>query len=139
MELNRADMKLLVETGYSSIMRHTGAEIGPIFAALDVWLPDNTAGPVGQALELAVQGSFDEADDLLTKAIAERPTGKGEAKAILALVKAMRRDMPAVEKIAAELEGQDTSAARMTKLIVDEDPDLTDAAGSQEPAHAATG
>jgi len=139
MQLNRADMKLLVEAGYSGVMRNIDSDVTPIFDALDEWLPENTAGPVGLALQMMITGRYGEADALLTTAMMERSEGKSEASAILAMCKSLQNDMPAAEQIARDLEGEGSSAEVLAAIVVSDDADFENAAGSQEPAHAATG
>ncbi len=146
MKIDYADMKLLIETGYSGVLRNVDTDVTPIFEALDIWLPDNGAGAVGLAMQKMIAGEYAEAETLLDEIIAHKPEGKSEAKAIKAMCKALQADMIAAEKLHKELEGEGNSAEALAELIVDEnahekyedDEDQNDV-GSQEPAHAAAG
>ena len=146
MKIDYADMKLLIETGYSGVLRNVETDVTPIFEALDIWLPDNGAGAVGLAMQKMVAGDYFGAETLLDNIIASKPEGKSEAKAIKAMCKALQSDMVAAEKLHRELEGEGSSAAALAELIVDEnahekyeEQQEQNDAGSQEPAHAAAG
>lgn len=110
LEINRADMKLLTECGYSGIMRNIAADVAPIFEALETWMPDQAAGPIGIAMQSMVAGDFEVASERLTALIASDANGKAEARAILAMCKALQKDMPEAERLAGELKGQGGSA-----------------------------
>jgi len=146
MKIDYADMKLMIEAGYSGVLRNVETDVTPIFEALDIWLPDNGAGAVGLAMQKMVAGDYFGAEVLLDEIIANKPEGKSEAKAIKAMCKALQADMVAAEKLHKELEGEGSSAEALAELIVDEtahekyedDEDQNDV-GSQEPAHAAAG
>lgn len=146
MKIDYADMKLLIETGYSGVLRNVETDVTPIFEALDIWLPDNGAGAVGLAMQKMVAGDYFGAETLLDNIIANKPEGKSEAKAIKAMCKALQSDMVAAEKLHRELEGEGSSAEALAELIVDEnahekyeEQQEQNDAGSQEPAHAAAG
>lgn len=116
--IDRADMKLLTECGYSAILRNVAADPVPIFDALVTWMPEQGAGSIGHAMHEMVQGRFVEADDILSTLIASDRTGRDEARAILALVRTLRDDAGSAEALAGELEGQGGSAEFFTKLLV---------------------
>lgn len=146
MKIDYADMKLLIEAGYSGVLRNVDTDVTPIFEALDIWLPDNGAGAVGLAMQKMVAGDYFGAEALLDNIIANKPEGKSEAKAIKAMCKALQSDMVAAEKLHSELEGEGSSAEALAELVVDEnahekyeDQEEQNDAGSQEPAHAAAG
>lgn len=118
MDIDRADMKLLIETGYSAVLRNLDADATAIFEAIDTWMPDYSAGRIGTALQTMVAGKFDEADEILNALIATKKHGKGEARAMLALCKALKDEWVMAEELAEELEGDGTSAETFTRLLV---------------------
>ncbi len=122
MELNRADMKLLTEAGYSGILRNIDTDVAPIFEALETWLPEHGAGLIGQALQSLVAGDFARADATLQSVIDSKPQGKSEARSILALCKALQNDHVAAERLAQELKGEGSSAEEFARLLT-EGPD----------------
>jgi hypothetical protein len=119
MDLNRADMKLLIETGYSCTMRGIPADSGAIFEAIDTWMPDYAAGPIGKALRLIVAGDFEMADAILAQAIASRREGRAEARSIRALCKALRDEWAAAAELAEELSGEGGHAEAFAQGLVD--------------------
>ena len=124
MEINRADMKLLIETGYSSVVRNLDVDATPIFEALDTWMPDYAAGKIGTSLQMMIAGQFDDADMLLHDLIKTKKHGKSEARAMLAMCKALKEEWAAAEKLAQELEGEGSSAETFTRVLVHgPDPD----------------
>jgi|GEM_PF-3679749 len=146
MKIDYADMKLLIEAGYSGVLRNIDTDVTPIFEALDTWLPDNGAGAVGLAMQQMVEGEYFTAEKLLDDIIANKAEGKSEAKAIKAMCKALQSDMVAAEKLHKELEGEGSHAEALAELVVDEnaheryeDNEEQTESGSQEPAQAATG
>ena len=118
MEINRADMKLLIELGYSNVLRNLDADPAPIFQAIDTWMPEYAAGRIGIALQTMVAGHFDEADDILAELIRTKPHGKSEARAMQALCKALKDEWEQAEKLAEELEGDGSSAETFSRLLV---------------------
>ena len=82
MEINRADMKLLTEAGYSGILRNISTDLTPIFEALETWMPDHAAGTIGLALQALVRGEFAHADEMLSAVVSSRKEGRAEARAI---------------------------------------------------------
>lgn len=116
--IDRADMKLLTECGYSAILRNITTDPSPIFDALVAWMPEQGAGPIGHAMRQMVQGNFAEADDILSALISSDSTGRNEARAILALVRTLRDDTTSAQALAGELEGQGGSAEFFTKLLI---------------------
>ena len=146
MKIDYADMKLMIEAGYSGVLRNIDTDVTPIFEALDIWLPDNGAGAVGLALQEMIAGEYSDAEKRLDDIIANKSEGVSEAKAIKAMCAALQQDMVAAEKLHKELEGEGSSAEALVELIVDEnahekyeDDEEQNAVGSQEPAHAAAG
>ena len=119
MEINRADMKLLTEAGYSGILRNIPTDLTPIFDALEMWLPEHAAGTIGLSLQALVRGDFARADEMLTAVVSSQREGRAEARAILALCKALQNDEAAAEAIASELKGQGGSAEAFATLLVD--------------------
>ena len=128
MELNRADMKLLTECGYSGILRNIDTTLTPIFEALDTWMPEQSAGPIGLALEAMVDGDFRKADEILTALLSTRRKGRNEARAILAMCKALQKDTNSAEQLAADLKGTGGSAEAFATLMV-----RNEAHGTQDP------
>lgn len=118
MDINRADMKLLIETGYSSVLRNLDVDATPIFDAIDTWMPDYAAGRIGTALQHMIAGRFDEADRLLNALVATKTHGRGEARAMLALCKALKNEWEQAGHLAEELEGEGSSAETFTRLLV---------------------
>ncbi|MEM8693414.1 MAG: hypothetical protein AAGG57_16205 [Pseudomonadota bacterium] len=123
MEINRADMKLLTECGYSGILRNIDVTLTPIFEALEAWMPDQSAGPIGLALEAMVDGDYRSADDILTGLLTTKRNGRDEARAILAMCKALQKDTNSAEELASELEGQGGSAETFASLLVGKETD----------------
>ncbi len=118
MDIDRADMKLLIETGYSSVLRNLDADATAIFEAIDTWMPDYAAGQIGTALQSMVAGQFEDADVILNTLVATKKHGKGEARAMLALCKALKDEWEQAEELAGELEGDGSSAETFTRLLV---------------------
>lgn len=131
MEINRADMKLLTECGYSGILRNIDADLTPIFEALDIWMPDQSAGPIGLALQAMVDGDFRKADDILSALLSTRRKGRNEARAILAMCKALQKDTGSAEQLASDLRGTGGSAEAFATLMV-----RNEAHGMQGPDQA---
>lgn len=119
MQINRGDMKLLTECGFSGVLRNIDTDFAPIFEALEAWMPEQGAGGIGQAMQAMSDGRFDDAEDLLSRLIREKRAAKNEARAMLAMVNVLRKDMPAAEKLAEELDGQGGPAENFAKLLVD--------------------
>lgn len=118
MDIDRADMKLLIETGYSAVLRNLDADVTPIFEAIETWMPDYAAGRIGTALQAMVAGRFEDADEILNNLIKTKKHGRSEARAMLALCKALKDEWVMAEKLAQELEGDGTSAETFTRLLV---------------------
>jgi thioredoxin-like negative regulator of GroEL len=117
MQINRADMKLLTECGYSGLLRNIDATLTPIFEALDTWMPDQAAGPIGLALEAMVAGDFRDADEKLSAIVDSDRIGRDEARAMLAMCKQLQKDTIAAESLASDLEGQGGSAEAFASLL----------------------
>lgn len=111
MQPNRAEMKLLTECAYSSLLRNVDADVAPIFEALDTWMPEQSAGPIGLALLAMVGGRFEEADERLTALAASSRKGRKEAQAVLAMCKVLRCDKAGAEELAEDVRGGGGSAA----------------------------
>lgn len=118
MKIDRADMKLLIETGYSCVLRNIDVDVTAIFEAIDTWMPDYAAGRIGIALQAMVAGRFEEADANLQELIRTKKNGKSEARAMLALCKALKDEWEQAEKLAQELEGDGSSAETFARLLV---------------------
>lgn len=118
MQINRADMKLLVECGYSGVLRNIDTDLAPIFEALETWMPDQGAGTIGRSLQAMVAGDIDGAITLLQGLIESDRNGRDEARAILAMCHALRKDMNAAEDLARDLEGTGGSAEGFAALLV---------------------
>lgn len=125
MQLNRADMKLLTECGYSGVLRNIDVTLTPIFEALDTWMPDQSAGPIGLALEAMVAGDIPRADEILTGLQRSKRQGRAEAKAILALCKALQNDRAAAEGLADDLQGHGGNAEEFTRHLTGREADTT--------------
>lgn len=119
MQINRGDMKLLTECGYSGVLRAIDTDMTPIFDALEAWMPEQGAGAIGHALQAMVDGRLADAEARLVGLIASDRTGRNEARAILAMVHALKKDMVAAERLASDLEGQGGAAEAFAALLVD--------------------
>jgi thioredoxin-like negative regulator of GroEL len=122
-------MKLLTECAYSGLLRDLDVDVTPIFEALDVWMPDQAAGPIGLALQAMVAGAYREADDILSAVARSRRDGRREAQAMLAMCKLLQKDAGMAEALADDLRGQGGSAEAFAQLMVSrgtEDPEGTD-------------
>lgn len=117
-EIDRADMKLLVECGYSSVMRGIDADPATIFHAIDTWMPEYAAGPIGMALITIAAGEFAEADRMLTEIMASDREGRNEANALLAMCKVLQDEKAEAERIAQDLEGSGGHAEEFTSVLV---------------------
>lgn len=137
MELNRGDMKLLTECGYSGVLRNIDVDLAPIFRALDEWMPEQGAGPIGLAMQDMVAGRLDAAAERLTASIESGRSGVAEARAILALVRALQKDHVAAEALAAQLDGQGGAAENFASLLVSGEMPGTRGAAQQRPAKTA--
>lgn len=118
LHLDRGDMKLLTEAGYSGLMRGIETKLTPIFHALDVWMPQYAAGPIGFALEAMIEGRFNEADDKLAEIRKSDREGRNEATAILAMCKILQKDRFEAEKLAKDLEGNNSNAGKFAQALV---------------------
>ena len=139
MQIDRADMKLLIEAGYSGVVRGIDTDLSPIFDAIAQWMPEYAAGPIGQALLLMTRGAFDEADARLTQILGSALEGRDEARAILAMCKALRNEHDEARRLADELEGTGGHAEAFANLLVDKDGSGNQIAQAPGWADAATG
>ena len=119
MELNRADMKLLTEAGYSAVMRHIDVDPTPIFEALEAWLPEYGAGMTGLALQAIIRGDFAAAEALLERVVAEKKYGGAEARALLVMCKTIQKDEAAAIEAASQLRGAGGAAEDFARLLVE--------------------
>lgn len=103
MEINRADMKLLTEAGYSSLVRGIDTDVSSIFQALDTWMPEFAAGPIGLALQEMMSGDYDKADARLDEILKSGRQGAEEATAMLAFCKALKEQFDEAARLAATL------------------------------------
>jgi len=110
-------MKLLTECGYSGLLRGIDTDVTPIFEALDTWMPEYTAGSIGLALQAMVAGEYSRADEILSGLLEGGRTGKDEARAILAMCRALQNDMTSAAQIASDLKGQGGSAEAFATLL----------------------
>lgn len=118
MQLDRADMKLLIETGYSGVMRGISGDLGMIFAAINEWMPQYAAGEIGLALQEMTVGDFVAADERLTGVLASDREGRDEARAILAMCKALENEHDEARRLREELSGTGGAAEAFTDLLV---------------------
>lgn len=118
MQIDRADMKLLIEAGYSGLMRGIDTDLSPIFDAIAEWMPTYAAGPIGQALLLLTRGEFAEADRLLTGILGSALEGRDEARAILAMCKALENEHEEARRLAEELQGTGGHAEAFADILV---------------------
>lgn len=118
MQIDRADMKLLIEAGYSGVMHGIDTDLSPIFDAIADWMPQYAAGPIGQALLLMMRGDFDEADALLTRILGSELEGRNEAMAILAMCKALRNEHEEARRLSEQLQGTGGNAEAFADLLV---------------------
>ncbi|MDO5621578.1 MAG: hypothetical protein Q4G24_08930 [Paracoccus sp. (in: a-proteobacteria)] len=125
MELDRADMKLLIEAGYSGVMRGIDTDLTPIFQAIADWMPQYAAGRIGLAMQTMVRGDFAGADQMLTAIVASDMEGRTEAQAILAMCKALQNQHQDAREIAQELEGTGGYAEGFTDALVNGGPETT--------------
>lgn len=119
MQINRGDMKLLTECGFSGVFRNVDTDFAPIFEALEAWMPEQGAGAIGQAMLAMTDGRFDDAEVGLNRIISEKRAAASEARAMLAMVHALKKDMAAAEKLADELEDVGGPAGNFARLVVD--------------------
>lgn len=119
MNIDRADMKLLIEAGYSGVMRGIDTDLTPIFDALNEWMPDYAAGEIGLALQEMVAGQFAQADARLTAILASGREGRDEARAILAMCKAIENQHDEARRLQQELAGTGGNAEAFTNLLVE--------------------
>lgn len=117
-EIDRGDMRLLIEAGYSSVMRSTDVDTGSIFRAIDEWMPQYAAGPIGLALQQMVAGDLAGADTTLAQILASDREGRSEAAAILAMCKKLLNDETGARRLAEELEGSGGHAEAFADLLV---------------------
>lgn len=117
-QINRADMKLLVETGYSGTLRNIDTDLAPIFEALETWMPEQGAGTIGRALQEMIAGRTGDAAQLLQGLIDSDRSGRDEARALLAMCRALQKDMAAAEELAQDLKGTGGSAETFAALLV---------------------
>ena len=111
------DLKLLTEIGFSVTLRGLEGNMDPIFAAVEQEKPENAAGPIGRALQALVKRDLDTAIDILkTKGITAAVAAK-EAQSILALTLKLAGREAESRKVAAEIAGTDTNAARFAAKI----------------------
>jgi hypothetical protein len=123
------DLKLLTEIGFSVTLRGLDANVDQIFDVVEREKPENAAGPIGRALQALVRRDLDTAIDILkTKGVTAAVAAK-EAKSILALaLKLAGRDAES-HRVASEIAGDDSNAARFaTKLA-------KASAGAEEDIH----
>ena len=116
--LNRGDMKLLTEAGYSALVRGIDTDVTPIFEALDTWMPEYAAGPIGLALQQMVRGDYEGADARLAGIRASGREGAEEATAMLAFCKALRDQLQEAEKLAEELKATGGHAEAFTHALL---------------------
>ncbi len=141
LHLDRADMKLLTEAGYSGLMRGLDTDLTPIFEALDTWMPQYAAGPIGLAMHAMIAGRFDDAEDALKAILQSDREGRDEARAILAMCLVLKDEHLEAEKLADDLEGTGGHAEAFTHVLVhgvDEDSQTAqesemEAVGLREP------
>lgn len=119
MQINRGDMKLLTECGFSGVLRDMGTDLTPIFDALETWMPEHGAGAIGLALQMMAQGKYDDAEAQLREVIRKRRGARDEARAMLAMLRTLKNDMAAVEDLASELEGKGGAAENFARLLID--------------------
>lgn len=123
MQIDRADMKLLIEAGYSGVMRGIDTDVTPIFQAINEWMPDYAAGEIGLALHDMARGNFADADDRLTGVLASTREGRDEARAILAMCKAIENQHDEARRLHQELAGTGGHAEAFTELLVEGEPE----------------
>lgn len=90
LDINRSDMKLLTEVGYSGVLRNVDTDLSCIFEALDVWMPDQAAGPIGVSLQRMVSGDFTSAEKILLDVAGSDRKGREEAGAILEMCRTLQ-------------------------------------------------
>lgn len=135
MEIDRADMKLLIEAGFSSVMRGLTVDPTPIFEAINEWMPRFAAGEIGLALQDMTAGRFADADARLGGVLASDREGRDEARAILAMCKALQHQHDEARRLRCELQGSGGAAEAFTALLVEGETETTQ--GNQGLALAA--
>ncbi|RMC34935.1 hypothetical protein [Paracoccus alkanivorans] len=125
MQLDRADMKLLIEAGYSGVMRGISTDLGAIFQAINEWMPQYAAGEIGIALQEMTTGNFAAADERLTAILASDREGRDEARAILAMCKALENEHDEARRLQEDLSGTGGAAEAFTDLLVNGAPETT--------------
>ena len=118
MQIDRADMKLLIEAGYSGVMRGIDTDMRPVFEAISEWMPEYGAGRIGLALMKMVAGDFPEADRMLSEVIASGVEGKAEAQAVLAMCKVLENQQAEARSLAEDLRGEGGHAEAFADLLV---------------------
>lgn len=144
-EIDRGDMRLLTEAGYSAVMRGTDVDAAAIFRAIDVWMPQYAAGPIGLALQQMVAGDLTGADAALARILSSDREGRNEAAAMLAMCKALLHDETGARRLAEQLEGTGGHAEAFADLLVNGVDETTQGAdglaleaAAAEPDRAAT-
>ncbi|MFV0386000.1 hypothetical protein [Paracoccus sp. (in: a-proteobacteria)] len=125
MNIDRADMKLLTEAGYSGIMRGIDTDLAPIFLMLNEWMPGYAAGDIGLALQEMVAGDFAAADERLYNVLKSEREGRDEARAILAMCKALQNQHDEARKLQEQLVGTGGHAEAFTDLLVNGEQEST--------------
>lgn len=125
MQIDRADMKLLIEAGYSGVMRGIPTDMAPIFAAINEWMPDYAAGEIGLALLDMVAGRFAAADERLTAILASDREGRDEARAILAMCKMLENQQDEARELQQQLAGTGGAPEAFADLLVEEITETT--------------
>jgi hypothetical protein len=125
MQIDRADMKLLIEAGYSCVMRGLAVDPTPIFEAINEWMPRFAAGEIGLALGEMTAGRFAEADARLAAVLVSDREGRDEARAILAMSKALQHQHDEARRLRCELQGAGGAAEAFTALLVEGEPETT--------------
>ena len=125
MKIDRADMKLLTEAGFSSTVRALDVDVTPIFQALNEWMPQYAAGDVGIAMWDMLTGQLASAETRLREVLASGREGRDEARSVLAMVKSMQNEDAEAQRLRQELAGQGGAPELLTELVVNGVPETT--------------
>lgn len=119
-ELSSEDIFTLTEIGYASVLCGTPVDVKPIFDALALLYPENTAGAIGHAVVLINRGDFDSAIELLQICLRECSTNTEEAKAVLTLAMHLRGPNDQAELLTHRIDDYSGIASTMAKSLVSE-------------------
>jgi lipopolysaccharide biosynthesis regulator YciM len=119
-ELSSEDTFTLTEIGYASVMYGVPADVKPIFEALQMLYPDNTAGAIGNAIVALNRGDYDTAISSLQNCLQQCQTNTDEARAILMLAMHLAGRDAEAEQLAEKVEEENGIANSMAQSLFTE-------------------